>query len=125
ARPARSGDDCTQGGAYEFDPIFDFTGGMSNWYLYADNTPGGIPNTDGGSKVNIVQLDPPGRCSDTGIVKLQASGHDFYGAGFGDYYHNSAITRANGTGYEGISFWARSPGNTDKTFMLYVDDGRT
>ena len=56
---------------------------------------------------------------------LQASGHNFYGAGFGDYQNNLSSSRANGTGYDGIAFWARSEGNTDNTFMLYVDDGRT
>ena len=125
ARLAAGDVDCTQGDAYEFSPISEFTGGQAGWYLYADNTPGGIPNPALTSNVAITQLDPPGRCGDTGIVELQASGHAFYGSGFGDYAHNPDGSRADGEGYEGISFWARSPGNTDKTFMLYVDDGRT
>jgi len=126
ARLAAGDVDCTQGDPYEFDPISLFNGGMSQWYLYADNTPGGVPDPTVASNVAVVQLEPPGRCGDTGIIKLQASGHAFYGAGFGDYQHNPpGDSRAKGVGFEGISFWARSPGNTDKTFMLYVDDGRT
>jgi hypothetical protein len=124
-RAVTSAVDCTQGDAYEFSNISNFTGGAAGWYLYADNTPGGIPNPTVTSNVEIVLLDPPGRCGDTGVIELKASGHNFYGSGFGDYMHNGAATRADGTGFEGISFWARSPGNTDKTFMMYVDDGRT
>lgn len=117
--------DCSAGDAYEFSNISDFTSGDSGWFLYADRTPGGVPNAAAGSNVLIQQVDPPGRCGDTGMVELRAYGHNEYGVGFGDWAHNAEISRANGTGYDGISFWARSPGNTDKTFMLYVDDGRT
>lgn len=129
ARTATTAVDCSQGDAYEFRNISNFNAGMPGWYLYADNTPGGVPiipvPEGGSSNVEMVLLDPPGRCGDTGIVELKASGHNYYGAGFGDYDHNQYASRANGTGYEGISFWARSPGATDKTFLLYVDDGRT
>jgi hypothetical protein len=124
-RTATSTTDCAQADGYEFRNISDFTGGQAGWYLYADATPGGVPDPAVTSNVPIVLLDPPGRCGDTGIIKLQASGHNFYGAGFGDYAHNDVTSRADGTGYDGISFWARSPGNTDKSFILYVDDGRT
>ncbi len=119
--------DCTQGDGYETLAIgSDFTGGQTGWYQYADATPGGVPDlTDPtvSTNIDVVLLDPPGRCGDTGIIRLKASGHNFYGTGFGDYAHNN--NPANGTGYEGISFWARSPGNTDKTFLLSVDDAQT
>lgn len=124
ARPP-AGVDCTQGDAFEFRNISDFTGGQSGWFLYADSTPGGIPDPMLASNVEIFQAEPPGRCGDTGMIRLEARGHNFYGTGFGDWAHNADNSRAIGTGFEGISFWARSPGNTDKTFMLFVDDGRT
>ena len=128
-RAATSTVDCAQGDAYEFRSISEFTGGQAGWFQYADRTPGGVPDLtspDASSNIEIVPLDPPGRCGDTGVIELKASGHNFYGAGFGDYQHNPAgSSRANGAGYDGISFWARSPGNTDKTFMLSIDDGQT
>jgi hypothetical protein len=124
-RAATSTIDCAQVDAYEFRNISDFTGGQAGWFLYADATAGGVPDPTLTSNVAIVSLDPPGRCGDTDMIELQASGHNFYGTGFGDYVHNAEGSRANGAGYEGISFWARSPGNTDKTFLLSVDDGRT
>jgi hypothetical protein len=52
-------------------------------------------------------------------------GKNFWGSGFGDWAHNAMTARANGTGYEGISFWARSPVNAEKQFFLNVDDSRT
>jgi hypothetical protein len=124
-RLAVSTDYCAEADAYEFRNISDFTSGQSGWFLYADNTPGGVPDPAANSNVQVVQVDPPGRCGDTGMVELQAYGHNFYGTGFGDYAHNQASSRADGTGYDGISFWAKSPGNTDKTFLFTVDDGRT
>ncbi len=129
-RTATSTVDCAQGDAYEFlsPAIFDFTAAEPGWFQYADATPGGSPDlTDPtvSSNIRSVVLDPPGRCGDTNIIKLQASGHNFYGTGFGDYFHNDQGSRAHGAGYDGISLWARSPGNTDKTFLLSVDDGQT
>jgi hypothetical protein len=117
--------DCSVADPYEFGNISDFASGDSGWFLYADNTPRAIPDPLAASNVAITQVPPPGRCGDTGMVQLKSQGHNVYGAGFGDWTHNAEVNRANGTGYEGISFWARSARATDKTFMLYVDDGRT
>lgn len=117
--------DCSVLELYDFRDLSPFTSGDSGWYLFADNTPRGYPNpaTDG-SNVKIQTLDPP-RCGDSGYAELKAFGHNFYGAGFGDYQHNKPDARISGAGFAGLSFWARSPGNTDKTFLLSVDDGRT
>jgi hypothetical protein len=116
--------DCTVTDAYEFSPtpFALFEGGSSNWYLYTDGTPGGVPNPDAGSNVPVTQLN---RCGSTGALELQAYGNNYWGAGFADWQHNAKSGEASGDGYQGISFWARSPGNTDKTFLLRVDDDRT
>ncbi len=118
--------DCSVGDAYEFLNISNFDGAESGWFQYADETPGGVPNPNvDGSNVPVTEVPAPGRCGDTRILELQAYGHNFWGAGFGDWAHNPKSSRADGTGYDGISFWARSPANADKQFRLYVDDGRT
>lgn len=123
--------DCSVLDRYDFLAISDFTGGQSNWFSFADSTPRGIPDLVDASDTNlqVSDLPAPGRCGDTRYVQLKASGHNFYGVGFGDYQINSSSARAVGTGYQGISFWARSDtletGGTDNTFMLYVDDGHT
>ena len=124
-RHATDSVDCGVADKYEFLNISDFTSGDSGWFLYADSTPGAYPDPVAGSTVLLTEVAPPGRCGDTSMVELRASGHNFYGAGFGDWAHNSDATRANGTGFAGISFWAKSAENTDKTFLLNVDDGRT
>jgi hypothetical protein len=141
--------------AYEFRNIADFAGSDAGWYRYADGTPGGIPDVwneteivaycedlvrageiaaveecpdpppEHGSNVPVTELDEPGRCGDTRVMMLEAYGNNFWGAGFADWAHNSATSRADGTGYEGISFWARSAPYAEKQFMLNVDDSRT
>jgi hypothetical protein len=122
--------DCSVEDAYEFLNISNFTGGDSQWFQYADATPGGVPDTRDvdaggvGSNVEPQPIDPP-RCGDIRGLKLEMAGHNFWGGGFGDYGHNEVASRADGTGYEGISFWARSPAGTEKQFIFNVDDGRT
>jgi hypothetical protein len=120
--------DCSVEDAYEFRNISNFTGDpgtQAGWFLYADNTPGGFPDPRVTSNVLVTPIPAPGRCGDTSMIQLRAYGHNFYGTGYGSYGNHAPNTRADGTGYDGISFWARSPGASDKTFMLYVDDGRT
>jgi hypothetical protein len=117
--------DCSVDDDLEFRKISDFNGKDPNWFRYGDNTPGGVPDLQQGSDLTTKQLPPPGRCGDTQYLRLKASGHNFWGAGFGDWGHNPDTGRADGEGYEGISFWVRSEPNTETTFMLNVDDGRT
>jgi len=121
-RPAASVN-CSVADAYDFKPFALFEGGDSGWYLYTDKTPGGVPNP-ANSNVPVTTLNPP-RCGSKGALELQAYGNNYWGAGFADWQHNEKSGEADGTGYEGISFWARSPGNTDKTFLLRVDDDQT
>jgi hypothetical protein len=120
--------DCSVLESYEFSNISDFAGADSGWFRYADPTPGGVPNPEDvtqGSNVPVTQVEAPGRCGDTRFMKLEAKGHNFWGSGFGDWAHNDPASRANGTGYEGISFWARSPIYAEKQFMLNIDESRT
>jgi hypothetical protein len=132
--------DCSVADAYEFLNINNFTAIDSGWYYYADTTPQettiaslqaqypNVPPIDLAKKYGLayqqaVTLDAPGRCGDTRVLELVARGYNFWGAGFADWQHETS--KADGTGYQGLSFWARSAPNTEKTFMFYVDDGRT
>jgi hypothetical protein len=116
--------DCSVLDRYEFLNISDFTAG-SYFYQYGDPTPGASPGAQPVGDVPVSDLEPPGRCGDTRFVKFAMSGHNFWGAGFGDWSHNDPGSRANGTDYAGISFWARSPRNFEKWFLFGVDDSRT
>lgn len=119
---------------YEFAPhLSDFIAGKDpGWFYFSDTTyavdagiTGGADagNNDIVAVFNVRPLPPPGLCGSTGALEIQAQGHNFYGSGFGDYTHQTLPT--DGTGYEGISFWARSGPNAEKTFMFYVDDSHT
>ncbi len=122
--------DCSVTNPYELSSIFDFEGSDSGWYFYTDHTPGGVPDLTSPSDVPVVPnvpvstLDPP-RCGSTGALKIEAYGNNFWGSGFGDWAHNSPASQADGTGFAGISFWARSEVGSDKTFLLSVDDDQT
>jgi hypothetical protein len=60
------------------------------------------------------------------MLKFEAYGNNFWGAGFGNWHLNDgAGTAADGTGYEGLSFWARSAPYAEKQFLFHVDDART
>lgn len=123
-RPPPAPLDCSIEEQYEFLNISNFSGSESGWFRYADPTPRAVPNpVVEGSNIPVTTLDEPGRCGDTRILKLAMERHNFWGAGFGDWAHNS--TPADGTGYDGISFWARSPVNAEKEFIFNVDDRRT
>lgn len=126
ARPAPAETDCSATEGVELLNVSDFDGADSGWFQFADPTPGAVPNpAEEGSNVPVTELPAPGRCGDTRVMKLESRGHNFWGAGFGDWAHNPAASRANGMGYAGISFWARAARDSEKQFFLQVDDGRT
>ena len=130
--------DCSVMDPYEFLNISNFNGSDPQWFRYADPTPGGLlkpdeepdpmnPQPDDIYKTSDVPLDAndPPRCGDPQSLKIEASGHNFWGTGFGDWGHNDPGSRADGTGYEGISLWAKSARNSEKNFIFNVDEGRT
>lgn len=120
-----AGQDCSITSDYEFRSIDNFSAGVWGWYFYADSSPGGVPNAAEGLYAPIIGSDASVRCGDTAMMKIEAYGHDLWGAGFVDWAHNISAARADGTGYAGISFWVKSAPGTDRSFLLNVDDGRT
>jgi hypothetical protein len=91
---------------------------------------------------------PGGLCADTNAgatyaLVLQSSGHNDYGSGFGDYafangfgsggFSPGGMCGADGgpvspaqyidaSSYDGLSFWARNPGETTKGIILQLTD---
>src|SRR5687767_14400216 len=124
--------DCSVADAYDFLNISNFDPTESGWFRYADPTPGGAPDTteypscSNVPVTELTELGAPVRCGDNQMLRLEMEGKNFWGSGFGDWQHNSFLNRApDGTDHEGISFWARSPANAEKQFLLNVDDSRT
>ncbi len=126
---------CSVENDYDFSTphLSDFTVGKDpDWFYFSDNTDtldaGVTGGLDAGNKYpvavfNVRPLSPSELCGNTGALEIQAKGHNFYGSGFGDWSHQATPT--DGSAYEGLSFWARSGPNADKTFMFYVDDDHT
>lgn len=125
-RPPLPPVDCSVEADYEFENIENFTAD-TGWYFYSDPTPGGAPNAVPGEESNVptVDIPAPGRCGDFKMMKLEMYGKNFWGAGFADWRHNGEGSRVDGTEFEGISFWARSPINFEKVFLFRVDDRQT
>lgn len=109
--------DCSVADAYEFRNIDDFND-VSAWYSYGDPTP--VPKDEA---LSYTAEPISGRCNNPTALKIEAHGYNFWGTGFANYRLEGMP--AVGTGYEGISFWARTGTVSDRTFMLYVDDGST
>ena len=106
---------CSVTNAYEFDPNPVNATNASSWYTASDAlTP------DAGVIVTSETIEG-GLCNDTTAGVFHALHDNDWGALFG--YSNFG-PRSEST-YEGLSFWARAPGNTGKSFTLVLDDANT
>jgi hypothetical protein len=106
--------DCSAGDAYEFDTLFDFESSELQWFSFSDETPG--------SSISFTteSVEGGGRCGSRRALVLRSQGCNFWGTGFGEYKYQD--TPANGAGWEGVSFWARSPGAVDRSVIFLVED---
>jgi hypothetical protein len=86
-----------------------------SWFSFGDNTPdSGHSGQDGGTMARDIEGDA-GRCGSHRALVLGTYGHNDYGSGFGDYHVGTDFSYpypVDATGYDGISFWARSPSVT-------------
>jgi hypothetical protein len=107
--------DCAATDAYEVRILEDYEDGSMSFVGFVDSTPGAIHN------VEIRTLENGGRCGSELAVILRARGNRDWGGGFG------ALSGWDGdaSGYDGFSFWARSPGPSTKGFTLFVEDPTT
>jgi hypothetical protein len=132
--------------------IYDFEVGDTGWYQAGDCSGGhwdldaAAPNADGGppgacvvdtsiaspitGNVPPVTIDG-GRCGSKRAALIESYGHGDWGSLYGTWDIGSLRPPANGTGSDGISFWARNPdrtghaqGATNKTIWFSVGDYR-
>jgi hypothetical protein len=108
--------DCTVVNGYQFKTIdaFDTPGSAPLW-TSADCTTGSV------MAVSEVALTDGPVCGNTAALEIQASDNDQWGSLTG--YNNFGPRDASA--YQGISFWARSPGDTTKGFTILLDDPNT
>lgn len=83
--------------------------------------------------VAILPIENGGRCGSLNSLVLRSAGHTDWGSVFGDWRLASAPGTAfcencgpwDGTGYDGIAFWARTTVDGDKSVTLLLDTWQT
>jgi hypothetical protein len=105
--------DCTAQNGYVFDSIQSYF----SMYVFtsADMTPNAV------MKATVNPIPDGALCGDTMALEAVSTGNNDWGSLFGFYTfpvkHEATM--------EGVSFWARAPGNTGKAFTLLLDDSNT
>jgi hypothetical protein len=135
--------DCSVMDQYQLSPPEQNALNSYPWYGYGDMTPGALAmsgdagEADGGGSP-IVQTIPGGVCGIQDALVLRSYGHQDYGSGFIDHAFagflpgsacgpdggppDEPAQYANESQYEGLSFWARNPGQTTKGVTLELTD---
>jgi hypothetical protein len=121
-RPGREVD-CSMEDDYDLKVIQTMDGTTNYWFGFGDPTPGAVTTA-------TLQPIPEGRCGNMQAEVLTAHGHHDWGAGFGEYETTMGVIDQMGyvdaTGYEGISFWARTTGyGTSSGFLLSINDAQS
>jgi hypothetical protein len=105
--------DCTIENAYDFDTTRIIDGTMT----YGSGDPLGNPVLN-----PTVQPIPEGSlCDSANAINFQAADYNDWGDLFGFYGFGPRDESA----YAGMSFWARAPGASNKSFTISLDDANT
>jgi hypothetical protein len=109
--------DCSVENAYDFDatPV-DLTVSYNAW----DMTPGSS------STLAVVTIPGGALCSTPTALEFTVSHDNDWGALAGFYsFGSNGQNYRDESAFEGVSFWARAPGPTNKSFTLALDDANT
>jgi hypothetical protein len=107
--------DCAAESAYDIEYIYTFdTTAAVNFYGSGDH-----PDADVG--VAVDPLTDGARCGSTSALLLHSDHNNNWGSLFGIY----SFGPKDASAYQGVSFWARAPGNTTKAFTVLFDDTNT
>jgi hypothetical protein len=104
--------ECDVENAYEFDPM---PVPLANSYPAASDMTAGI------TTVAVAPIPEGGLCGATTALVITASHNNDWGALAGFYSFGVRDESA----YQGLSFWARAPGPSNKSFTLALDDANT
>lgn len=74
--------------------------------------------------VALEMLTDGTRCGSTAALVYRTAHNNDWGSLIGDYAFATARAR-DASMYEGLSFWARAPGNTTKSFTVLLGDANT
>jgi hypothetical protein len=106
--------DCSIASGYVFDPKPVPPG---NAYTAVDPTPGAAIT------LKTPSTDLP--CGATSALEIISSGNDDWGGLVGFYSFGTVGNYRDESAYSGLSFWARAPGSSNKSFTLAIDDANT
>jgi hypothetical protein len=111
--------DCSPESTYDLSaPISLVAGdGTANFWTSMDTTVATV-------KTSVQTLPNDALCGNTTAVEIQSSHNTDWGSLFGYNAFGGARGR-DASMYEGMSFWARGPGNTTKAFTILLDDPNT
>ncbi len=110
--------DCNADSAYDFQYIYSFDTTTASLQFYGS---GDHPDADVSTTPIVQPLTDGARCGSTTALLLHSYHNDDWGSLFGIY----AFGPRDESAYQGLSFWARSPGNTTKAFTALLDDTNT
>lgn len=105
--------DCSVQNGYQFDSI------QSYLSMYVFNSPDGTPDASMNASIQTIPDGP--LCGDTTALLAVANHNNDWGSLFGFYQ----FPPKDESTMEGVSFWARAPGNSGKAFTLLMDDSNT
>jgi len=108
--------DCAAANPYEVRILEDYEDGSANFIGFTDSTPGAVQS------VAVASIEDGGRCGSGRALVLFARGNRDWGGGFAT---SSSNWDGDARGFDGFSFWARSPGASTKGFTLFIDDRST
>jgi hypothetical protein len=111
--------DCTSAEAgYTFDMLDAAeTVGQANWWISGDDT----KKIGATVSVDVEAIEGEGRCGSKAATVFRSAHNDDWGSMYG-YNNLGPVDKSQD---DGISFWARAPGNTTKGFTLLLDDPNT
>jgi hypothetical protein len=112
--------DCSVEGAYDFQspPVDNFeTVGVAGLWTSGDTA---TPDLS----VDVEAITDGSRCGSTAALVIRSRHNNDWGSLFG-FNNFGGPTGRDESMYEGMSFWARAPGNTTKGFTILMDDPNT
>jgi hypothetical protein len=141
--------DCSEEGSYDIIEHYSLQPTLPTWYQYGDTTPDASQTPGVALDANIYSvpwtatIENGGRCGSQVAMVLRSSGFHDYGSGFGDYGiqkstqgntslgcylpdGETANCSVDYSGYEGVAFWARSPGaDHTKSVTIQIADAQS
>jgi hypothetical protein len=113
--------ECDADSAYDFE-IVDTkeTVGAADWWT-SGSPSSAYEAAKAIASADVRKIEGDGRCGSAAATVLRSYHNNDWGSIFGLNY----IPAVDRSGYEGVAYWSRAPGNTTKTFTMALEDPNT